>query len=172
MKTFFTQKRKRPVIRQGGYGKLDGGKSGQKYGAAVRVEPADGVQNAQAVDVVVIVWGKRKIHDRNPMRLGFQLPSRLIETCGNIYMQPTIRKDLAENLLPGTIVLDDQRILRLRHQIRSARGKRNRNVVPCSPSLSTATEPPNRVIRVFTHHKPNPNLPCWETPREKFNSKI
>ena len=90
MKTFFAQKRKRPVIRQGGYGKLDGGKSCQKKGAAVRINPADGIQDAQAVHIVVIVWGKRKIHHRNPMWLGFQLPNRLIETRGNIDVQPTI----------------------------------------------------------------------------------
>src|SRR5688572_11450918 len=108
------------------------------------------------------------------MRLGLEIGSGIVQICGNVHFQAAIREDFADDLLPGMVVFDHEGTQGLsRHAPSTAtEGRRNRKVVPWCPSLSTVTEPPRRVISVFTHHKPNPNLPGCAPVREKFSSKI
>src|SRR5262245_58034986 len=108
METFLSQKGESTIISQRSHCQLDGCEASQKDRAAVGVKAADGIQYPQAIVIVVIVWRKGKVHDRDPMRLGFEIERGIIQIGSDIYFQTTVRKDFADDLLPGMVVLDHE----------------------------------------------------------------
>ena len=116
MEAFLAQESKGAVLGQRRDRQLHRRKARQQDGAAARVQPPDRIQDAQAIDVVVIVGREGEIDHRHPVRLGFQLQDRLVQSAGHIHLQAAVGQDLAEDMLPGTVVLHDQGSLGLGHQ--------------------------------------------------------
>jgi hypothetical protein len=139
-------------------GQFDGGKAGEQDGDAAGVLPAHRVQDLQAILVGIVALAQRQIHNGQAMWRRAQVTERRRQVGGDVHRQPGVAEDLAENLLPGGIVFDDEGA-RAAHSVSSAMGNRMRKVVPWTPSLSTAMAPPSRTTRVLTHHRPNPS---WE----------
>src|SRR4030095_14509610 len=106
MKTFLAQECEGTIIRQRGHSQFYSRKTGEENRTAVGVEFANGIQHAQSINVIVVVWRKGKVYDRDTMWLGFECERGFIETGGDIHLQPAIRENLTDDLLPRMIIFN------------------------------------------------------------------
>ena len=125
------------------------------------------------------LWGSLPSSDRSRTAMRWARARMRGRACSRVEAvstcKPGVAEQFAENALPGAVIFHNQCHQRsvTHERSPSARGKRNRKAAPRARLLSTSTDPPSRVVRVFTHHKPKPSLPRGLPGRaEKLKSKM